>query len=134
MAACYHERATFRDIAFDLRGRDSIAAMWRMICSGDIKATVESIGGDADRTVATVVDVYTFSSTGRPVRNPIESHFRFEDGRIVEHIDHCDARQWASMAFGGVRGFIAGRSRWLRSRAAARKLASHTAPTRHIGS
>ena len=62
-----------------------------------------------------LVDDYTFSDTGRPVHNVIESRFRFEDGLIIEHVDHCDARAWGRMALGGVKGWLAGRVRFLRS-------------------
>jgi len=41
MATCYHPEATFQDIAFDLHGQKEIHDMWRMICSGDIRATFE---------------------------------------------------------------------------------------------
>ena len=41
MATCYSETATFHDIAFDLRGKRRIHAMWHMICEGDIHCTYE---------------------------------------------------------------------------------------------
>lgn len=122
MAKCYHPDATFHDIAFDLSGKERIAAMWRMICAGDIRAALESVqAGDATGS-ATVVDQYTFTDTGRPVRNRIQSEFRFRDGLIVEHRDSCDARAWASAAIGGAAGFLAGRFRFLRAWKAGRKL------------
>jgi hypothetical protein len=34
MADCYHAEAAFRDIAFDLRSKEQIHAMWQMICEG----------------------------------------------------------------------------------------------------
>lgn len=92
MAACYHPAARFRDIAFDLKGRTEIAVMWRMICSGDIRASFEVIAADNWSVTAMLTDKYTFR--GRPVTNRIESRFRFADGLIVEHIDSCDARAW----------------------------------------
>jgi len=60
------------------------------------------------------VDEYTFSDTGRRVRNVIESRFKFKDHFVVEHRDTCDAREWAAMALGGVGGFLAGRIGLLR--------------------
>jgi len=122
MAECYANDATFRDIAFDLKGRANIASMWRMIVSGDIQVTIENIDAGDREGVARIVDRYTFHETGRPVRNVIESHFRFRDARIVDHRDACDPRVWAAMALGGVPGFLAGRFRFVRQWAAAKKL------------
>ena len=123
MADCYAPSATFRDIAFDLEDRPEIHAMWRMICTTTaVKVTIEGIEANDHAGRARIVDDYVFSETQRRVINPIESRFKFQDGRIVEHRDECDARRWASQAFGGVKGWVAGRVRLLRARAAARKL------------
>jgi len=120
MAACYHLRATFTDIAFDLRGRKEIHAMWHMICApddrtSDIRATCNVVHADDLRGQVSLVDDYTFSSTGRRVHNVIDSNLRFEDGMIIQQHDVCDARAWAAMALPGVGGFLAGRFRILRS-------------------
>jgi ketosteroid isomerase-like protein len=115
MAACYDARATFRDIAFDLRGIKSIHAMWHMICQTDIRASFQLLEVDDRVGHVNLVDDYTFSSTGRAVHNVIDSYFRLRDGLIIEHRDSCDARVWAAMALGGVSGFMAGRFRFLRS-------------------
>jgi ketosteroid isomerase-like protein len=122
MAACYHPEATFQDIAFDLHGRNEIHDMWRMICAGDIRATVEVVHAGDETGRARVVDEYTFTDTGRRVRNVIESRFAFKDQLIIEPRDTCDARQWASMALGGVSGFLAGRIAPLRRLEARKKL------------
>jgi ketosteroid isomerase-like protein len=131
MAECYHSDAVFRYIAFSLRGKREIDAMWRMICGGrsNIRATCEVIEADDHTGRARVVDDYTFfesddspPSSGRPVHNVIDSNFRFRDGLIIEHTDVCDAAEWGRMAIGGVRGFLAGQLRFLRSRKARQKL------------
>ena len=120
MAECYDENATFTDIAFELDGRKRIHAMWNMICEGDIRTSFEIVEVDERRAVAKVVDDYTFRPKGRKVHNVIQSRFRFENGKIVDQQDACDPREWASMALGGVGGFLAGRLPFLR-RAKARK-------------
>jgi len=128
MAACYHPTANFQDIAFNLHSGKEIHSMWHMICEGDIRVSFDVSHADDRAGRVRVVDVYTFgpaqspSATRRPVRNVIESRFRFEGGLIVEQDDTCDARQWAQAALGGVVGFLAGRFRPLRSCSARRKL------------
>jgi ketosteroid isomerase-like protein len=115
MANCYHPDAAFHDIAFDLRGENQIHSMWQMICGGDIRVAFEVVQASEQEGVVRLVDEYTFSETGRRVRNPIESRFRFRDGLIIEQRDSCDPRAWAAMAVGGLTGFLAGRFRFLRS-------------------
>jgi ketosteroid isomerase-like protein len=124
MAGCYHEAATFRDIAFDLKGRPRIHGMWQMICEkSDIRATFDVLEADDRQGRVALVDRYTFSDTKFRVLNVIDAWFRFRDGLIIEHRDHCDPRVWAEMAVhGGVVGFLAGHFRPVRSMAARRKL------------
>ena len=56
------------------------------------------------------------------MRNVIESHFVFQDGRIKDHQDFCDQKEWARQALGGPLGYLAGRIRFLRWLAATLKL------------
>jgi hypothetical protein len=130
MTECYASSATFRDIAFDLSDRRGIAAMWRMICTkSPVKVTIEHIEADDRTGCARIVDNYTFSDTKLPVVNRIESRFRFEGGRIVEHRDACDERKWAEQAFGpGPKGWLVGRLRPLRAWTANRKLQPYLKP------
>ena len=129
MASCYHPQARFRDIAFDLRGRQRIHDMWRMICAGDIKVVdFEVIEADGDDGRARIVEEYSFHRR-KPgdkarVRNAILSRFRFEGGKIRRQDDDCDPKEWARQALGtGMAGFLAGRIRLLRAFVARRKLA-----------
>jgi SnoaL-like domain len=120
MAACYHSQSTFTDIAFDLRGRQQIHAMWHMICqpddhTSDIRAMFHVIHADDRSGWVNLIDDYTFSSTRRKVTNVIDSHFTFEESLIVEQHDFCDPRAWAAMALGGARGFFATQFHYLRS-------------------
>jgi len=123
MAGCYQEKATFKDIAFELKGKKQIHAMWHLICeppghSADIRAMFQIIHADEDRGWVNVVDEYTFGPYRNKVINVIDSHFRFGDGLIKSQIDFCDSRSWAAMAIGGLSGFLAGEFRFLRSRSA----------------
>jgi ketosteroid isomerase-like protein len=123
MAACYQPEATFRDIAFHLRGQKQIHGMWHMICQTDIRTQFQVVDADAQQGHVHVTDVYTFGAgRGRPVTNVIDSRFVFRDGLILEQRDTCDARAWARAALGGPVGFLAGHLRFLRSAVAHRTL------------
>ena len=122
IADCYAEDATFQDIAFRLRGKAAIRKMWRMIVSGDIRVTLQACDANDSEGRAEVLDIYTFRETQRPVRNPIVSHFRFENGKITQQRDECDPKAWAKMAIGGILGFLSGRLRFLRALGAAKTL------------
>jgi ketosteroid isomerase-like protein len=131
MAGCYdNDQATFHDIAFHLERKPEIHDMWRMICEGEsgIEVNVKRIDADAERGEARVLDRYRFGrdkarrKEGQLVVNEITSRFRFRDGRIIEHVDECDERAWAKQALGGPIGWIAGRSRFVRSLSATAKL------------
>ena len=128
MAECYHKQATFRDIAFDLSGRQEIQAMWEMICStnekgpADIVATVQKLEANDKTGRAVVVDDYTFRKTGNKVHNGIESTFEFCDGLIFHQRDTCDPVIWANQAFGKFMGFFLGHIEPLRRRGAMKGL------------
>lgn len=124
MADCYNGDATFRDIAFDLHGKKQIHAMWGMICEPrKLKATFKVVQADDNTGRVSLIDDYVFSSTKLLVHNEIDSRFRFRNGLIVEHHDYCDERKWATMAMGpGIKGWLAGHLRIVRSLAARKKL------------
>ena len=124
MAECYAPAASFRDIAFDLKGKPQIHAMWQMICDAVTSARPSRWSTPTMSKAASPSSITTRSARPKfKVRNVIDARFRFENGLIVQHHDQCDAKAWAAMAFhGGVRGFLAGRFRFVRSRAAQAKL------------
>ena len=129
MADCYHENATFKDIAFKLDNKKQIHAMWNMICSpnkdrvpSDIKATVQELTANDSTGRAAVVEDYTYRDNGNEVHNKITSKFEFRDGLIFKQEDDCDPVHWASQAFGGVLGFIPGRVEFIRRYLAMNKL------------
>lgn len=129
IAECYHESANFRDIAFTLSGKRQIHAMWDMICSDDEKGTksdiaaiVHELSANDASGRAVISETYTFRETGRTVQNRIVSVFEFRDGKIVRQTDDCDAASWASQAFGGIKGFVAGHIEPIRRHLAMKKL------------
>ncbi len=101
MVACYAPDATFIDPVFDLRG-DEVGAMWTMFCERGRDMTLEfrDIRADAATGTAHWEPRYTFSVTGRPVHNRIDSSFTFRDGRIHAQRDRFDLWRWSRMALG----------------------------------
>jgi ketosteroid isomerase-like protein len=101
-AACYAPTATFTDPVFqDLQGAEP-GAMWRMLAerSDDLQVELREHGAEGDVGAAHWLARYTFSQTGRPVLNDIESRFRFADGLIVEQRDKFSFYEWARQALG----------------------------------
>jgi hypothetical protein len=98
-AACYAADAQFEDIAFRLKGRESILQMWRLVCSREVGVTFDSVVADDQHGGANWVAKYTITDTRRKVTNPTTAQFDFRDGLIVNHRDHCDAMAWATQAF-----------------------------------
>jgi ketosteroid isomerase-like protein len=102
MAAMYAPDARFSDPVFtDLRG-DEPGAMWRMLTSraDDLKVDLIEHGADGDQGSARWVAHYTFTQTGRPVRNDVRASFRFADGLIAEHRDDFGFHAWSRQALG----------------------------------
>lgn len=128
-ADCYAEDATFTDIAFTLRNKREIHAMWDMICSdnkerikSDIAVTVTELSAGDTKGRAVVIDDYTFRDTGRKVHDRIVSTFSFRDGKIIKQTDECDSVDWAHQAFGGIQGYVAGHVEFIRRSKAMGKL------------
>lgn len=129
IASCYHEEATFHDIAFNLKGKKQIYAMWDMICSvnkdnipSDIKVHIERLSANDATGSAVVLESYTYRDNNKKVHNKINSTFEFRDGLIYKQNDDCDPVSWANQAFGGIRGFIAGHIEFVRRYRAMDKL------------
>jgi ketosteroid isomerase-like protein len=102
MAACYAPDATFRDPVFpDLKGPE-VGGMWRMLCSGatDLRVVLEHVVADSDAASARVVATYTFSRSGRKVRNVIDAQFAMKDGTILRQVDSFPFWRWSRQALG----------------------------------
>lgn len=65
MGACYHDAATFRDGAFDLRNGAEIRAMWEMLISSgrDLSVAFGAIQADETGGSAHWEATYTFSKS-----------------------------------------------------------------------
>jgi len=128
MAACYHPDVHFQDEVFDLHGPRA-GAMWRMLCAGgtDLAITASEIEADDATGSARWVATYTFSQTGRRVRNEVEAAFTFEDGLIRTHRDRFPFWTWARQAL-GLPGLLLGWTPFLKTAVrtrAARQLARY---------
>lgn len=123
MVACYHADVRFTDPVFDVSGDDA-GAMWRMLCERgeDLVVTHSGVVADAERGSAHWDATYTFSATGRRVRNSIDATFEFRDGRIVRHVDRFDFWRWSRQAL-GVPGLLLGWTPVLRRKVARRAVA-----------
>jgi ketosteroid isomerase-like protein len=104
MIACYDPAIQFSDPVFvGLRGPEA-GAMWQMLTgrSKDFHLTYSDIAADGQGGHASWVATYTFTQTGRSVRNVVKSDFRFKDGKIVQQQDTFDLWNWAGQALGPV--------------------------------
>jgi len=107
MTACYAPDAHFTDPVFDLAG-PQVGAMWSMLCerAKDLRMGWRDVRADDVTGSAHWEPRYTFSATGRPVHNIIDSAFTFESGRIVRHVDSFDLWRWSRMALGAKGAFL----------------------------
>lgn len=104
MARCYAVDATFSDPVFPaLRGND-VRAMWRMLCERgtDLRITYRDIHATGDAGTAHWEAWYSFSGTGRPVHNVIDSTFTFRNGLIFQQTDSFGLYAWAKQALGPI--------------------------------
>jgi SnoaL-like domain len=124
MAACYADHPRFSDPVFTLEG-DAVTAMWRMLLvrGKDLRVEFGNLQADAESGSADWQAWYTFSATRRPVHNRIHAQFRFEQGRIVEHVDSFDFWRWSRQALGPA-GLLLGWTPMLRAKVRAQAAAN----------
>ncbi len=66
-AECYCDDATFHDIAFDLQGKDDIAAMWGLVCNQLKEFWYRDIHTEGEVVKGRWYCRYEFSATGNEV-------------------------------------------------------------------
>ena len=124
MQSCYHDEIVFSDPVFrNLKGNEA-KAMWHMLVTSGKDLTIDFSKVKAnDRKGSCHWEAfYTFSRTGRKVRNSIDTKFVFKDGKIFRHTDTFNLWLWSSMALGIV-GVLLGWSPLIKNRV--RSLAEH---------
>jgi len=58
---------------------------------------------------------YLFGKSNRKVVNHIQGRYKFEDGKIIEHIDSFDMWKWSSQAL-GISGSLLGWSSFMKNK------------------
>jgi len=115
--ACYADNAFFSDPVFKNLDALEVKSMWEMFCKkgkhlriefANVAATEKE--GSADWTA-----YYTFSQTGKKVINRIHANFKFQDGKIVEHIDSFNFYNWAKQAL-GIPGLLLGWTSFIKTK------------------
>ena len=117
MASCYDQDVSFSDPVFtDLSGAE-LVSMWHMLCSkaDNFQLQFSDIRADDRYGAACWVATYTFSQTGRRVKNTIFAEFQFKNGKIIRHSDHFSFWRWSASAL-GASGVLLGWSGWFRRR------------------
>jgi ketosteroid isomerase-like protein len=103
MGALYANTATFEDPGFGRLSAADARKMWRMLLKRGKDLTLTytvKAGPTADLALAEWIATYTFSQTGRPVRNVIQAEMLVRDGLIERHIDRFDLWSWSRQALG----------------------------------
>jgi ketosteroid isomerase-like protein len=105
IAACYHPKAHFEDIAFEREGKPEVMQMWQMICMKTKPVVTDGPSppqADDEKGSGSWKACYRFGAEenppGRPVENELYSTFQFRDGQIVYHKDKCNLLRWALQA------------------------------------
>lgn len=118
MTDCYHNDITFQDPAFgQLKGNRAVK-MWEMLLSRSSKSTVISFSNiqtSLDEGTTNWRAEYTFGATNRKVINIVRANFRFQDGKIIAHIDTFDLWKWSRQAL-GVSGYLMGWTPFMRNK------------------
>ncbi|MGL4325731.1 MAG: nuclear transport factor 2 family protein [Beijerinckiaceae bacterium] len=111
MGKLYDDCSTFTDPAFGTLDAANTRAMWRMLLSRSKDISVSHTIESANDTQAVTrwVAHYSFSKTGRPVKNIIVATMEIRDGKIIRHSDDFDIQDWLRQALGWP-GFLFG---WL---------------------
>jgi uncharacterized protein len=102
MIASYHDEVVFWDPVFENLDAPKAKAMWKMLCGNakDFSLDFRDVKAGDEYGSCNWVAVYTFSKTGRQVINDVKAHFKFHEGKIVEHMDDFDLWKWSRQALG----------------------------------
>ncbi len=102
MADLYAINALFTDPVFPGLSGFEAGKMWEMLLKNSQDFTLDYTVLESDKEHAKVrwVARYTFSKTGRRVRNEVVSTFELMDGKILTQRDRFNFKRWARQALG----------------------------------
>lgn len=117
----YAEHATFSDPVFPLLNAKGTRLMWQMLLSRaeDFEADAEILEDSAARCRVNWVARYTFSGTGRPVTNRVQTSMQLSAGKIVRQQDTFSLWYWSAQAL-GPKGVLLGWTPMVRNKIRAR--------------
>lgn len=102
MQSLYATNAVFSDEVFiNLTGFEA-GKMWEMLLKAgkDMTVEYEVLDSSKDKAIVRWIANYTFSKTGRKVRNVVTSSFEIEEGKIYTQKDRFSFGKWAKQALG----------------------------------
>jgi ketosteroid isomerase-like protein len=117
MQECYDDQVIFYDPVFEDLDAIRVKAMWKMLCQQARDFSLQFYKEEANDEYGSCQwkATYTFSKTGRKVVNRVKSHFKFHEGKIIEHMDDFDLYGWSRQAF-GAGGWALGWSSYLKNK------------------
>lgn len=104
------ENVEFNDPAFGKLKGDEVKYMWQFLTENakDFSLKINNIKSKNQTVTANLEATYTFSTTGNKVINKISSSFEFENGKIINHNDDFDLKNWVKQALGNTAGIFGG--------------------------
>lgn len=125
MGLLYAEHATFSDPVFPLLNAKGTRLMWQMLLSRaeDFGVEVDVLEDSPSQARVNWVASYTFSGTGRPVKNHVRSEMKLVAGKIVHQQDTFSLWRWSAQALGG-KGTLLGWTPLVRNKIRAQASAS----------
>ncbi len=124
MQSCYAPNAIFSDPVFPNLSSTETKARWEMLCKRgkDLRLEFSNVEADEKTGSASWTAYYTFSGTGKKVKNHVKSGFKLENGLITGQVDEFDFYKWAAQAL-GLPGKLLGWTGWMKNkvRTSARK-------------
>ncbi len=104
MVSCYHKDIKFEDPAFGVLEGEHAGNMWRMLVESqkgkDFRVEFRDVRMEGAIGKAHWEAHYNFSKTGRRVHNIITATFRFQEDKIIQHLDQFDLHRWSRQALG----------------------------------
>jgi ketosteroid isomerase-like protein len=125
---CYADEVIFQDPAFGVLRGDAVKDMWEMLCKNAknfslVFSDIEK--QDEEYITCKWTANYTFSATGRRVKNVIRAYIRVQNGKITEHTDYFSFWKWSRQAL-GLSGWLLGWSSFYQSQVRSRALETLT--------